>query len=111
MQPFIPFSGSYLAEDVHFLLNPVEMEMTPVDQKEQLIQSGAKHYSEMLSQEPEPTNWHLDLFARALDQGAVRLAREVVMLAKALSERFGDTPIVLVSLVRAGVPLGVINAT
>lgn len=29
------------------------------------------------------------------------------MLAKALSERFENTPIVLVSLVRAGVPLGV----
>lgn len=107
MQPFIPFSGSYLPEDVHFLLTPVEMEMTPVEQKEQLIQSGEKHYSEMLSQEPEPTAWHLDLFARALEQGAERLAKEVVMLAKALADRFGDTPVILVSLVRAGVPLGV----
>lgn len=107
MQPFTPFSGSYLPDDVHFLLTPVEMEMTPVEQKEQLIQSGQKHYSEMLSQEPEPTAWHLDLFARALDQGAVRLAKEVVMLAKALADRFGNTPVVLVSLVRAGVPLGV----
>lgn len=107
MQPFIPFSGSYLPEDVHFLLTPVEMEMTPVEQKEQLIQSGEKHYSEMLSQEPEPTAWHLDLFARALEQGAERLAKEVVMLAKALADRFGETPVILVSLVRAGVPLGV----
>ncbi len=107
MQPFAPFSGSYLADDVHFLLKPVDMAMTPVEQKEQLIQSGAKHYSEMLSQEPAPTAWHVDLFTRALDQGAMRLAKEVVMLAKALSERFGDTPVVLVSLVRAGVPLGV----
>ncbi len=107
MQPFIPFSGSYLPEDVHFLLKPVEMEMTPVEQKEQLIQSGEKHYSEMLSQEPEPTAWHLDLFARALEQGAERLAKEVVMLAKALANRFGETPVILVSLVRAGVPLGV----
>ena len=107
MQPFIPFSGSYLPEDVHFLLKPVEMEMTPVEQKEQLIQSGEKHYSEMLSKEPEPTAWHLDLFARALEQGAERLAKEVVMLAKALADRFGDTPVILVSLVRAGVPLGV----
>jgi len=107
MQPFTPFSGSYLPGDVHFLLKPVEMEMTPLDKKEQLIQSGEKHYSEMLSQEPEPTQWHLDLFARALDQGSVRLAKEVVMLAKALSQHFGNTPIVLVSLVRAGVPLGV----
>ena len=107
MQPFIPFSGSYLPEDVHFLLKPVEMEMTPIEQKERLIQSGEKHYSEMLSQEPEPTAWHLDLFARALEQGAERLAKEVVMLAKALADRFGDTPVILVSLVRAGVPLGV----
>ncbi|WJV60657.1 cysteine protease StiP family protein [Pectobacteriaceae bacterium CE70] len=107
MQAFTPFSGSYLPNDVHFLLKLVEMDMTPVEMKEQLIQSGARHYSDMLSQEPEPTDWHLDLFARALDQGAVRLATEVVMLAKALVNRFGDTPIVLVSLVRAGVPLGV----
>ncbi|ANI30331.1 hypothetical protein PL78_10895 [Yersinia entomophaga] len=107
MHDFIPFSGSYLPEDVHFLLKPVEIEMTPVEQKERLIQSGARHYSEMLSQEPEPTSWHLDLFTRALDNGADRLAKEVVMLAKALIQRFGDTPIVLTSLVRAGVPLGV----
>lgn len=107
MTAFVPFSGSYLPDDVHFLLQPVELEMTPVAVKEQLIQSGARHYSEMLSQEPEPTAWHLDLFARALESGATRLAREGVMLAKALAARFGDTPIVLVSLVRAGVPLGV----
>ena len=104
---FVPFSGSYHPQDVHFLLTPVEMEMTPVDRKEALIQSGARHYSEMLSQEPEPTEWHLSLFARALDQGAARLAKEVAMLAQALIERFPDTPIVLASLVRAGVPLGV----
>lgn len=107
MSSFTPFSGSYLPEDIHFLLKPVEIEMTPVDQKERLIQSGTKHYSEMLSQEPEPTCWHLDLFARALDKGAVRLASEVVKLAKALADHFADKPIVLVSLVRAGVPLGV----
>ena len=107
MTSFPPFSGSYLPEDIHFLLKPVEMEMTPVDQKERLIQAGTKHYSEMLSQEPEPTHWHLDLFSRALDKGAVRLAKEVVMLAKALADNFANTPIILVSLVRAGVPLGV----
>ncbi|KAA9000142.1 cysteine protease StiP family protein [Affinibrenneria salicis] len=101
------FSGSYRPGDVQFLLKPVEMEMTPVDVKEQLIQSGARHYSDMLSQEPEPTAYHLELYAKALEQGAERLAREVIALAKALAARFGDTPIVLASLVRAGVPLGV----
>ncbi|WP_318392298.1 cysteine protease StiP family protein [Enterobacter sp.] len=101
------FSGSYLPGDVEFLLKPIEMEMTPVDQKEALIQSGQKHYSDMLSQEPAPTRWHLDLFARALDRGAVRLATEVMQIARELAGRFGGEPVVLASLVRAGVPLGV----
>ncbi|MGP3591516.1 cysteine protease StiP family protein [Vagococcus sp. WN89Y] len=107
MQQFTPFSGSYLPEDVQFLLKPVVMEMTPVDRKEALIQSGEKHYSEMLSQEPAPTPWHLDLFSRALDRGAARLAKEVMQLARALAEYFGNEPVILTSLVRAGVPLGV----
>ncbi len=107
MTSFPIFSGSYASDDVQFLLKPIQIEMTPVDVKEQLIQSGIRHYSEMLSQEPEPTRYHLELFDQALEQGAARLAKEVVMLAKALISRFGETPIVLVSLVRAGVPLGV----
>ncbi|MCU6667828.1 cysteine protease StiP family protein [Enterobacteriaceae bacterium H4N4] len=107
MQPCNPFSGSYLPGDVEFLLKPVEMEMTSVERKEELIQSGEKHYSEMLSQEPAPTQWHLDLFTRALDRGAERLAKEVTQLATTLADRFGDEPVILVSLVRAGVPLGV----
>lgn len=103
-----PFSGSYVSGDVDFLLQPVNIEMTPVELKEALIQSGQRHYSDMLSQEPEPTTWHLDLFEKALETGATRLATEVVMLAKSLIAHFGDTPIILTSLVRAGVPLGVI---
>lgn len=101
------FSGAYSAGDVQFLLKPVEMEMTPVDQKEALIQSGQKHYSDMLSQEPAPTQWHLDVFACALERGAARLAKEVAQIACELARRLGDEPIVLASLVRAGVPLGV----
>ncbi|WP_275431507.1 cysteine protease StiP domain-containing protein, partial [Klebsiella pneumoniae] len=72
-----------------------------------LIQSGKRHYSDMLSQEPEPTTWHLELFEKALAAGATRLATQVIMLAKSLIAHFGDTPIILTSLVRAGVPLGV----
>ncbi|HHZ5888832.1 TPA: cysteine protease StiP domain-containing protein, partial [Escherichia coli] len=101
MQPHDTFTGSYQPGDVEFLLKPVVIEMTPVEQKEELIQSGKKHYSDMLSQEPAPTQWHLDLFHRALDRGAERLAKEVTQLAIALAKRFGDEPIVLASLVRA----------
>lgn len=49
MYNFPPFSGSYLPDDVQFLLRPVTIDMTPVELKEQLIQSGQKHYSDMLS--------------------------------------------------------------
>lgn len=102
-----PFHGSYLPGDVQFLLAPLQLEMTPVAEKEQLIQSGQKHYSEMLSQEPAPSPAHLALFSQALTAGAPRMAREVAALAKGLIEQLGQQPIVLVSLVRAGVPLGV----
>ncbi|MCW0973849.1 cysteine protease StiP family protein [Pantoea sp. JV6] len=102
-----PFHGSYLSTDVQFLLTTVQMEMTPVDEKEHLIQSGQKHYSDMLSQEPAPSSAHLELFGRALDLGAARMAKEVLSLAKGLVSHIGNTPVILVSLVRAGVPLGV----
>lgn len=107
MNKIMPFSGSYRATDVQFLLNIVEMEMTPVDLKESLIQSGAKHYSEMLSQEPKPTEAHLDIFNQALQKEGLRLAKEVNLLAHSLKNEFKNEPIILVSLVRAGVPLGV----
>ena len=45
-----PFHGSYLPQQVQFLLKPISVE-TVVDtaHKEALIQSGRRHYSEMLS--------------------------------------------------------------
>ena len=102
------FSGSYSCKDVEFLLKVIEMKMTSVEDKEELIQSGTAHYSDMLSQEPEPSVEHLDIFNKAVETGAERLANEILVLAKALSKKYVSKPIVLVSLVRAGVPLGVL---
>lgn len=102
------FSGTYSSEDVEFLLEPIEMKMTSIEEKEFLIQSGAAHYSDMLSQEPEPSKEHLEIFNKATTVGAKRLASEVLTLAKALTKEYVNKPIVLVSLVRAGVPLGVL---
>ena len=105
--PLSAFSGSYATNDIHFLLRPVAIEMTPIALKEKLIQSGVNHYSDMLSYEPAPMPWHINLFNQALEQGKDRLATEVLALAQALIAQFANTPIVLISLVRAGVPLGV----
>lgn len=100
------FSGAFAQNDVRFLLNPVNIAMTSVDEKEALIQSGKAHYSDLLSQEPAPSQWHLNLFAKALQRETPRMANEVQQLSHTLIAQFNNTPIILVSLVRAGVRWG-----
>lgn len=101
-------SGSYLPADVQFLLRPVDMAVTDVHEKERLIQTGAKHYSEMIAAEPLPSSTHLALFERAMAQNARRMAEDVQALALGLLEQHSQPSVVLVSFVRAGVPLGVL---
>ncbi|ARU89005.1 cysteine protease StiP family protein [Pseudomonas sp. M30-35] len=101
-------SGSYVADDVHFLLQAVQIEVTDVAEKERLIQTQQKHYSEMISQEHAPTPVHKALFERALQQSGERMAADVQSLALALNQACTGTSIVLVSFVRAGLPLGVL---
>ena len=101
-------SGSYAPEDVHFLLRAVRMEMTDVAEKERLLQSGQKHYSEMISRESAPTGTHKELYARALAQNGGRMAADVQSLALALHAACPGPDIALVSFVRAGLPLGVL---
>ncbi|WP_339485639.1 cysteine protease StiP domain-containing protein [Pseudomonas sp. EL_65y_Pfl2_R95] len=101
-------SGSYAPADVQFLLQPVQIEVTDVAEKERLIQTRQKHYSEMISQEHAPTAVHKALFARALQQNGGRVAADVQALALALNQACKEPSIVLVSFVRAGLPLGVL---
>lgn len=101
------FSGSYPNNDVTFLLRPIQLEMTSLEKKEELIQSGKVHYSDMLSQEPAPSLEHLRIYKNALDNGENRLAKEAMALAKQLILEFPNKPVILASLVRAGIPLGV----
>lgn len=101
------FSGSYAAPDITFLLQQVQVDNTPPEEKERLIQSGKKHYSQMISEEKVPSAQHLALYEQALAQGGLRMASDVQMLAQRLVDEFAE-PIILVSFVRAGVPLGVL---
>jgi Phosphoribosyl transferase (PRTase)/PELOTA RNA binding domain len=105
------FSGSYATNDVTFLLKPVVLEPTDVATKERLIQSGARHYSEMLSPEAPPTPAYLALYDAALARNGARLAQDIAALAATLNARHPyGAEIVLVSLVRAGTPIGVLLA-
>jgi hypothetical protein len=99
------FSGSYSPDDVQFLLKPVRLPTVSLLDKERLIQSGARHYSEMLSLEslPEPEYW--ELFELAMRRNRSRFAKDVYRLAELISTEFADE-ITLVSLLRAGTPIG-----
>lgn len=109
-------SGSYLASDVTVLLDIVDKDAVadvPVDQKEALIQSGQRHYSDMLTLENAPTAMHEQLYIQALEQGTNRTATDIANLAYTLQDKFQQTvnnqyPLILVSLVRAGLPIGVL---
>lgn len=101
-------SGSYLPEDVLFLLQAVELEVTGVREKERLIQSGQKHYSQMISLETAPTDIHIALYQKAMQQHALRMALHVQSLVLALNQACKGPSIALVSFVRAGLPLGVL---
>ncbi len=101
------FSGSYLATDVEFLLKPICLNHTPIAEKERLIQSGKKHYSEMISQEHLPSANYLRLFYQIFSQNKQRLATDLLILARKIHQH-KPHDITLVSLARAGTPIGVL---
>ncbi|MCQ4319025.1 cysteine protease StiP domain-containing protein [Stutzerimonas stutzeri] len=101
-------SGSYDVADVHFLLRKMDIEPTDVLEKERLIQTRQRHYSEMISQENAPSDIHQQLYARAMVQNGERMAADVQALALALDSEYKGPSIALVSFVRAGLPLGVL---
>lgn len=103
------FSGTYPTDDVVFLLNPKQIEPTAVAEKEALIQSGLRHYSEMLSAESLPDQSYMQLYETALSSNAARLRHDVEQLAKAIQRRPKTSEsCVVISLARAGTPIGIL---
>lgn len=101
------FHGSYRPEDVTFLLKPAEIGFVDVEEKERLIQSGTRHYSEMISPEKVPGPAYMALYDEALKRNAGRLLADIHTLAEMIVEHAGSR-ITLVSLARAGTPIGVL---
>lgn len=99
------FSGSYLKEDVEFLLKVIDIELIDVQKKESLIQNKTKHYSEMLSLEYEPSKEYLDIFFKLFELNKQQFAKDMLSFGYNLSLK---KDFVLVSLVRAGTPIGVL---
>lgn len=102
------FSGSYLPDDVEFLLTQLaSADVRGLAEKEAHIQKGG-HYSEVLSVEAAPSADYLALFRQQLAATGGLLAEHITELANRIDDRVVGSDITLVSLARAGTPVGVV---
>ncbi|MFB4315485.1 phosphoribosyltransferase [Actinomadura sp. 21ATH] len=104
-----PAFGSYAAEDVAWLLKDlsgVRLE-APTEEREAAIQAGRAHYAESLPVEYQPGAEYRRLFHEALDASAGRIAHAVGLVTEMILAERGPEA-VLVSLARAGTPVGIL---
>lgn len=104
-----PEFGSYARDDVSWLLkdlSDVDLEADTAH-REKRIQAGLAHYAESLPIEYQPDAAYRALFDRVLAESTQRLALAVATVAELVVAERG-TEIVLVSLARAGTPVGIL---
>ena len=120
---------SYNIDDVQFLLKDLtevalknkadginDFAMS-IEEKEKAIQSNLKHYSEIVNVEKPPTKEYLNIYYKVLkNRNVMNLFTDdiLTLTAKMLSdiqleyEKTKDKNVILVSLVRAGTPIGIL---
>ena len=99
---------SYRSKDVCLLLKDITglVEPLPTKEREKQIQSG-RHYSEMLPIEYVPSPKYMEAYQEALKNYATLTAAAVGRLSDRIMEEKGEDT-VLVSLARAGTPIGIL---
>lgn len=99
---------SYQEEDVKLLLKDITglVEPQPTEEREKLIQLG-RHYCEMLPIEYVPSAKYMEVYEEALESYAEPVARAIGKLADKVIAAKGKE-VVLVSLARAGIPIGIL---
>lgn len=104
MKPF----GTYRPEDVTVLLKDITGLVKPMstEAREREIQRG-RHYCEMLPIEYRPSPAYLAAYEDALARYAAVTARAVAVAAENIWQAKGENA-VLVSLARAGTPIGIL---
>lgn len=104
-----PEFGSYARDEVAWLLtdlSAVRLE-APTEEREEAIQAGRAHYAESLPVEYQPSPEYQQLFADALAESASRIAHAVGVVTELVLDARGEDA-VLVSLARAGTPVGIL---
>ncbi|TRV81968.1 phosphoribosyltransferase [Streptomyces sp. 130] len=104
-----PAFSSYAPDEVGWLLQDLSDTRleAPTEEREEAIQSGGAHYAESLPVEYQPSAEYQELFKSALALSAARIARAVGTVTETVLAERGPRP-VLVSLARAGTPVGVL---
>ncbi|GAB2841877.1 hypothetical protein GCM10027074_05330 [Streptomyces deserti] len=104
-----PAFSSYAPDEVGWLLqdlSDVTLE-APTEEREEAIQSGGAHYAESLPVEYQPSEQYQELFHAALQASAARLAQAIGAVTEIVLAERSPRP-VLVSLARAGTPVGIL---
>ncbi|MFI9200538.1 phosphoribosyltransferase [Streptomyces sp. NPDC053048] len=104
-----PAFSSYAPDEVGWLLkdlSAVDLE-APTEEREEAIQSGGAHYAESLPVEYQPSERYQALYRGALEASAGRMAHAVGVVTETVLAERSPRP-VLVSLARAGTPVGVL---
>ncbi|MFJ2262756.1 phosphoribosyltransferase [Streptomyces sp. NPDC087844] len=104
-----PDFSSYAADEVGWLLQDLSDTRleAPTEEREEAIQSGGAHYAESLPVEYQPSPEYQELFRDALAGSAARIALAVGAVTETVLAERSPRP-VLVSLARAGTPVGVL---
>ena len=100
--------SSYQEDDVTILLKDITGQVEPqsTEEREKRIQSGTP-YCEMLPVEYVPTPQYMEVYQDALERFSKLTAFAVGRLADKIMEQRGEN-VVLVSLARAGIPIGIL---
>ncbi|MFI6276708.1 phosphoribosyltransferase [Streptomyces sp. NPDC050988] len=107
-----PEFSSYAPDEVGWLLRDLSDTRleAPTEEREEAIQSGGAHYAESLPVEYQPSDAYQELFHSALTASATRIAQAVGVVTETVLAERSPRPggVVLVSLARAGTPVGVL---
>ena len=100
--------SSYSPEDVTLLLKDITglVEPQSTEEREKLIQAG-KHYCEMLPIEYKPSEKYMQIYDELVKVFAEKNANAIGVLADQIMKAKGNN-VVLVSLARAGIPIGIL---
>lgn len=101
-------NSSFLEGDVTLLLKDITglVDPLPTEEREKRIQSGT-HYSEMLPLEYRPTEDYIRIYEASLEVFGQNTADAIARVSNKIVREKGSK-VVIVSLARAGTPLGIL---